>query len=79
MPRPTSGNDEQSVDAHIIAVAQIARRELLGGNDNPSQPPLIQRKGGGILAGPGLDLDEREDATATGDDIDLAAVDPGPA
>src|SRR5438128_1386798 len=73
MPRPALRNDEQSIDTHVVAVAQIARREPPRGRDNPAQPPPIQPERGGIFGGARLDLDKGEDLSAPRYYVDFAA------
>ena len=76
MARPAAGNDEQRVDADVVAWAGEARRELLSGGRDPAQAVAVECEVGGFTAAALLDLDEGDDASAASDEIDLAAVDP---
>ena len=73
VPGPTSRHDKQRIDAYIITVAHVARREPLGGDDDPSQPPLVKSEAGGFLSRARLDFDECQRAPAPCNDIDLSA------
>ena len=73
MPWPATGNDEQGVDAKVVAVPEVARRKPFGGDGDPAQPIIVQREGGGNVVGPRLHLDEGESVTPPSDDIDFAA------
>ena len=73
--RPAATNDEHGIDPNVVAVAHVARREALGGDDHSAQSPLVEREGGRFFAGPRLDLDEGQRAPAPGNDVDLAAGD----
>ena len=72
--RKTAGDDEDGVDAHVVAGARVARGELLGGEGNAAQAILIERQSGGVGGGALLDLDEGDHRAASGDQIDLATV-----
>ena len=76
--RQPARDDEQGVDPDIVAGAHVARRQPLGGDRDPAQPVAVEREGGGVDARTSLDLDERQDPAAAGDDIDLAARNPRP-
>ena len=67
-------HDEDCVDANVVAGAGVTRGELLGGNGDAAQAILIERKGGGVGSSALLDLDERDQFAAPGDQIDLAAA-----
>ena len=77
MARPLAGHDEQSVDADVVSGPGIARRELLSSRGDPAEAMLIQGQASSIGAAPLLDLNERHDAAAPGDEVDLAAANPG--
>ena len=76
--RQPARDDEHGVDQVIVAGAHVARRQPLGGDRDPAQPVAVEREGGGVDARTSLDLDERQDPAAAGDDIDLAARNPRP-
>ena len=76
MARPAAWNDEQRVDADVVAGAGVALSELLGGGRDPTQAVTVEREVGGFAGGALLNLDEGDDPAAAGDEIDLAAVDP---
>lgn len=76
---PAPGYDEQGIDAHDIAAAQVAWGELLGGGGHPFQPMAIERDSHSVATRSRLDFDEGEGASAPGDDINLAAPGAGPA
>ena len=76
MTRQAAGDEEDGVDADIVAGAHDARRQPLGSDGDAAKPVLIERHGRAFLAGACLDLDEGEDATAARDQIDLAAGHP---
>ena len=71
--RPAAGDDEQSVDADIVAWAHEARSEPLGGYRNAAQALAVEREGCGLSAGARLDLDERKGAPAPRDQVYFAA------
>jgi hypothetical protein len=79
MARQTSRHEEHGVDADVVAGAGIACRQPLGGDRDPPQPLLVEGDGRAVLAGPRLDLDKGQDAAAPGDQVDLAAGNPGAA
>lgn len=79
MPRQAAGDQEDGIDADVIALTSIARRQALGGRDDAPQPVFVKRHCRRVLGGPRLDLDEGEDAAAAGDKIHLAARSPGAA
>jgi len=75
--RQPAGNEENGVDADVVAGPGVARRQPLGGDRDPSQAVRIERQRRLLLAGARLDLDEGEDAPAPGDQVNFAAGDPG--
>lgn len=92
MPRPLSpvpyvdevagqaaGNQEQGIDADVVAVTRIARSQPLGGDGNAAQAIFVERPGRGCFAAALLDFDEGEDVPAASDEIDFAARDPSAA
>ena len=70
--RPAARQNEQSVDAQLVALAHVARRKLLGGGGDAAQPPLVERECRSAVIGARLDLDERQRASAPGHDVDFA-------
>ena len=74
--REAAGDDEHRIDADVVAGSGVASRELLGRCGDPAQPVAVEREVGGFAGGALLDLDEGDDTTAAGDQIDLAAVHP---
>lgn len=72
-----TGHDEQGVDADVVFGPGIARGKLLGRRRDPAQPIMIERQAGRVRGGALLHLDEGDDLSATGDDIDFAAANPG--
>lgn len=74
-----AGNEEQRVDAYIVAVLGKARRQPLGGNCDAAQAIFVECPGCRILGGALLDLDEGECAAAPGDEVDFAARNAGTA
>lgn len=79
MARQTARDDEDRVDADLVAIAHVARREPLGGDDDAPKPPFVEREAGGLVGRARLDLDEGERAAAARDEVDLSAGHPGPA
>ena len=79
MARKAARNDEDGVDPKLVALAHVARREPLSGDDYSAQAVGVERESGGVLGRPRLDLDERQSPAATSDDVDLAAGNPGAA
>jgi hypothetical protein len=73
---PSPRNDEQCIDADVIAVAHVARREPFRGDDHAPQPPFVERDCGGFLGRARLHFDECERAAAPSDNVDLAAPHP---
>lgn len=72
MPRQAARDDEQSVDADIVALAGVAGGQPLRGYGDAAQTIFIQRPGGSYRGAALLDLDERQNLAATGDQVDLA-------
>jgi hypothetical protein len=72
MARPASGHDDDDVDAEVVAVAGIAWRQRGRRRRNPPQAGMIDREIGVAIGRAGLDLDERQCATAPRDQVDLA-------
>jgi len=71
--RQAPGQQENGVDADVVACPGVSRRQPLGGNRDPAQAVMVEGHGGAGLAGTGLDLDKGEGAAAAGDEVDLAA------
>ena len=76
MPGPAARNNEQSIDANVVAVTHIARREALGRRGDPPQAPLVERESSGVLACTGLNLHEGDGAASSRNDVDLTASNP---
>lgn len=76
--RQLAGQEEDGVDANVVAGAHEARGEPLGGGDDPAQAIVVEGHGGAFLGGARLDLDEGDDVPAAGDQVDFAAGDAGP-
>jgi len=74
--RQSARHDEQGIDADVVAVASIARRQPLGCDCDTPQPVFVERPGRGIDRAPLLDLDKRQCPAATGNQVDLATRDP---
>jgi hypothetical protein len=74
MEREPAGDDENRVDADVVARAGVTRRELFGRGDNAAQAVLVERIGGRIGGGALLDLDKCHQFAAAGDDVDFAAT-----
>jgi hypothetical protein len=77
MAGQAAGNEEQGIDADVVAIAGIARREPLGSDRDPAQAIFVERPRCRFLAAALLDLDEGQNAPAPGDQIDLATRDTG--
>jgi hypothetical protein len=71
-------DDEDGVDADVVAGAHEARRQPLGGDDDAAQAIVVERDGGAFFGGASLEFDEGDDAAAAGDQVDFAAGDPRP-
>ena len=78
MARQLAGQQEDGVDADVVAGAHEARRQPLGGDDDPAQPIVVEGDGGAFLGGARLDLDEGDDFAAAGNQVDFAARDARP-
>ena len=74
--RPTARDDEQGVDADVVAGPLVTHRQALGGDGDAAQPVLIEREARRGRVAARLDLDEGHDPPAPRDDVDLAAEDP---
>lgn len=66
-------NDEDCVDANIVAGFLVARCEALGRDDDTAEPPRIERHCRCRFAGSRLHFDESERTASSSDDVDLAA------
>jgi hypothetical protein len=73
MPWKPAGNDENRVDAEVVAWLLVTGRKPFCSDDNAPQAPSIERNCRGILCRAGLHFDEGENPSATGDDIDFSA------
>ncbi len=74
MLRQAARDDEDRVDADVVAGAGIARFELAGGNRDPAQAMLVERLGGGVSGGALLNLDEGQYLAAPRHKIDFTAA-----
>jgi hypothetical protein len=74
--RKASGNDEQGIDADVVAVPGIARRQHLRRYCHAAKPIRVERPDCRLGRAALLDLDEGQHPAAAGDEIDLAARDP---
>ena len=79
MARPSAGNDEQSVDANVVAEPGVARRQLLHSRRDTAQAVMVQGKAGGVCGRALRDLAESDYPPAPGDQIDFAAANARPA
>ena len=73
---PAERNDENGIDADIVARSHVARSEALRGHHYPPEPPGIDRHRCGFRGGASLHLDERDDPAPPGDHVDFPARDP---
>lgn len=76
MARQASRNDEDRVDADVLAPLGITGRQPFRRRRNPAQAILVKAPGGGVFAAALFDLDEGDDVAAFGDKVDLAPCDP---
>ena len=79
MARKAPGYDEDGIDPEVVAPADEAGGERLGGSGDSAEAVVVQREVGFSGSGAGLDLDERYHAAFAGDEIDLADRRPGAA
>lgn len=70
-------DEEQRIDADCVAIAGEAGRKPFRGDRNTAQPIFVERPGGGVRGAALLDLDEGQRSAAPGDQVDLAAGNPG--
>ena len=75
MTRQAAWDDENGVDAHVIAVAQEALGKAFSGDRDPAQAIGVERESCRVFGRPRFDFDERQRVAATGNDIDFAAGD----
>ena len=73
-----AGQEEDGVDADVVAFARVTRRQPLRGDRHPPQPILIERHRQRLLATARLDLDEGQGPATAGDEIDFTAGYTGP-
>ena len=76
--RPSARNNEQGIDADVVAWPRIAERELLGSGRNAAKSVMIEGKAGGVGGRALLHFDESDDAPAPSYQVDLAAAHPRP-
>ena len=69
-------HQEDRIDADVIAFSCIAGRQPLGGNDDAAQAVFVQGQGCRFLRGSRLDLDKRDDPSASCNEIDFATRHP---
>ena len=72
--REAARDDEDGVDANVVAGAGEARSKRFRGGGDTAQTILIERHGGGVGGGALLDLDERDQFAPPRDKIDLPAA-----
>ena len=77
MTGKASRDDEDCVDADVVAGALKTRRQTLRRHHDAAQAMLVERQCGAIVGGALLDLDEGDGAAAPGDQVDLAAWNAG--
>jgi hypothetical protein len=77
MARKSAWHNEDGVDADIVVFAGVTRCQPLGGDNNPPQPIRVKRQRQPFLGTASLDLDESERPAPSGNQVDLAASDPG--
>lgn len=75
MARQPPGNDVDRVDPKVVTVADIARGQTFGGHRHPAQAVFVEGQMRGFGGCARLDLDEREHAPATSDQVDFTARD----
>jgi len=68
-----AGNDEQGVDADVIAVSRIARRKLLRGDRDTAKTIFVERPCRRLRGAALLDFYEGKYPAAAGDEVDFAA------
>lgn len=78
MTRKSPGNDEYRVDADVIAMTHVARREPLCGDRHAPEPVMVQSQRSGTVIRASLDLDERKHRAATCNDVDFPSGDACP-
>jgi len=66
-------DDEQCVDADIVTLASVARREAFGGDRDPAQAIFVECPGGGFLGAAPLDLDKGDDFSPASNEVDFTA------
>lgn len=74
--RQPAREEEDGVDADVVAFAGKTGRQPFGGDRNPPQPVLIECHGGAFLAAARLDLDEGKDAAAPRNQVNFASGHP---
>ncbi len=74
MLRQAARDDEDRVDADVVAGAGEALLELARGDRDPAQAMLVERECSGIGGGALLDLDKRQHLATPRDQIDLTAA-----
>ena len=71
--RKPSRDNEDGVDAQVVARPQETRGEPLGGDDHAPQSPGVQRHRSRLFRGASLHFDECQNLAAAGDDVDFSA------
>jgi hypothetical protein len=79
VPRQAARDDEQRIDSDVVAIADVARRKAFGGDRDPAQAILVKCPRCRVLSAALLNLDEGQRPAAAGNQIDLAARNPGAA
>jgi hypothetical protein len=68
-----AGHEEDGIDADVVALAGVTRRQPLGGDRNAPQPVLVEGHGHALFGASRFDLDEGDNAPAAGHQVDFAA------
>lgn len=79
MHRPASRDDVDHVNSHILAMPGVARGQFGHRGRDPTQSEFVDRQGRLGRSRPGLDLDERDEVAATGNQVDFARPAANPA
>ena len=74
MLRQASRDDEDRIDANVVARPGVTRLELARGDRDAAQAMLIERKRRSVGGGALFDLDEGQHLAAPRDQINLAAA-----
>ena len=74
MLRQSPRDDEDRVDADVVAGAGVTRLKLARGDCDAAQPMFVERKRRSVGGGALFDLDEGQHLAAPRDQVDLAAA-----